>query len=447
MPQDVGTIATPLLDPGVIEEPSNGSTSPLAALAYRDYRVLWFGALASNHGNWMQTVAQGQLVYALSHSTATLGWVAFATQIPMVMLTLVGGVLADRLERRKMLQITQSILTTSALLLTILTATGVIQIWHIIVLVAINGMMVGINIPTFQSFLGDLVPRSVRGQAIALNSAQFHASRSLGPVIAALVFLLVIDKPGTWTSYAVCFGLNTLSFAALLAALHSIKFRPDHIEPLSTNWQLELRRFRDGIGEAITYIRGFAPVAIILTLTAISAFFGMPLLALLPAYAADVVIPWHAGTAPAAIQSHLMTAAGAGSVVGALFGSGMLQRVGPQWGIVISCVGYALSNIGLGFTSIEQYAWAWMVMNGFFATCNAVQMNTRLQVRVPDVLRGRLMAVYSLCFTLAMAIGNLNSGYLARGQHVPETLRLNGILFFICVTLVATLGWKKWTRK
>lgn len=444
MASEHGTIATP--PPASATSAARAPVSPLTALRYPDYRTLWWGALASNHGNWIQTVAQGQLVYALSGSTAVLGWVAFATQIPMVCLTLIGGVLADRLERRKMLQVTQSVLTTTSLLLTLLTFTGQIQIWHILVLVAINGMMVGINIPTFQSFLGDLVPREIRGPAIALNSAQFHTSRSLGPVIAGLIFLTLHDPPGVYRSYALCFALNTLSFGALLGALHSIQYRPDHLEPLSTQWLLEVRRFREGIAEAWRYIKSSLPVTILLLLTALSAYYGMPLLALLPAYAAETITPFHSGASPGAIQSHLMTAAGAGSVVGALWGATRLQRIGPQLGIVISCVGYAVSNIALGQVVAEPAAWGWMVVNGFFATCNAVQINTRLQVRVPDDLRGRLMAVYSLCFTLAMALGNLASGYLARGEQVPQTLTLNGSVYLLVLGLVVLFGWRRWTR-
>lgn len=427
--------------------PAAESYTPGAALAFRDYRLLWSGALASNLGNWMQTVAQAQLVYAISGSTVTLGVVAFATQIPMVAMTLLGGLLADRLERRRMLQVTQSVLTCSALTLTLLTLTGKIEIWQIVILAIIQGSMAGINIPTFQAFIGDLVPREVRGAAIALNSAQFHTSRSLGPALVALIFMWVAEEPGRWQATGLCFALNTLTFGALLTALALIRFRPDHIEALTWRPGIELRRLGGQLGEVLRYVRTSAPVTILLILTGLAAFFGMPLIALLPAYSADVVIPFHHNAVPAQVQGHLLTAAGAGSVVGALWGAGFLQRRGPQLGIVISMVGYGTSLLAIALTRQEGIALFWMAWNGFFATASAVQVNTRLQVRAPDLLRGRVMAVYSMVFTLAMALGNLVSGVVAHGGRVPLALGLNGVLFAVLAGLVAWHGWRRWTRE
>ncbi|HYE76749.1 MAG TPA: MFS transporter, partial [bacterium] len=319
---------------------------------YRDFALFWTGACLSNVGTWMQMVAQSALIYALSGSTVTLGVVAFAAQVPMVLLTLVGGSLADRLDRRRMLLVTQAVMASTAVALAVLAATGAIRIWHILVIAVINGTANGITIPTFQAMVGDLVPREARGNAIALNSAQFHLSRSIGPALAAGLFALVQDRPGDYGGSALCFAANALSFGAVIGALLLLRHRPASVGHLEADWRAEARRFQAGLLEALGYLRAHPGIELLIHLTAITAFFGMPLVALLPAYAKDVVVPVHPLSAPAQIQGHLMTASGIGAVIGAVGITSALRKRRP---IPVTLLFALLYGVTVGATGLVAH--------------------------------------------------------------------------------------------
>lgn len=413
--------------------PANDPRGLFHALRYRDFALFWIGACLSNIGTWMQMIAQAALVYELSSSTVVLGLVPFAAQVPMILLTLVGGSLADRLDRRKMLLITQSTQAVTAAILAVLAYTGVIQIWHIILIALVNGTANGITIPTFQAMVGDLVPREVRGNAIALNSTQFHLSRSIGPAIAAGLFAIVQDSPGRYFGSALCFAVNALSFLAVIIALLALQHPPAAMGALESDWRAEARRFRTGLAEVFTYLRAKPHLEVLIHLTAITAFFGMPLMAQLPAYAAEVLTPLHPGEATAQIQGHLMTAGGIGSVIGALGMTALLRRRDPYRVIFGFTLAYAASIALIGMQRYEPYGWLAMFIMGVVGTTYTVIINTRIQLDAPDALRGRLMALYTLAFLLSMAIGNLITGVVAQNGRVAFAIVLNGLLMAVLI--------------
>ncbi|MEO7995560.1 MAG: MFS transporter, partial [bacterium] len=385
-----------------------------------------------------QSVAQGQLVYSLNHSEISLGLVAFIQQVMMTLLTLVGGSLADRMERRRLMFVTQGVMMASGAVLTILAATGIVQVWHIMILAGINGAARGLNIPTNQTMVGDLVPREIRGSAIALNSAQFHASRSIGPALVAVVFVFATDSPGAWHGSAICFGVDALSFGALIWALYIMKFRPDNVEPMGRDLRLELTRFWHGIREAFLYVRTSPTTGAIIVVTAACAFFGMPLISLMPAYSRDVVIPFFAHSVSQQVQGHLLTAAGMGAVIGALGMTTLLRRLPIMRVIMVSAAGYALAILAVALTNNEALGWGFMALTGLCSITYTVLINTQIQTSVPDLIRGRVMAMYSLAFTLSMAMGNVISGFVARATSVPIAWTINacGLLLLLLIGMV-----------
>jgi MFS family permease len=377
----------------------------LHALRNRNFRVFVMGQLVSLIGTWMQSVAQSWLVYRLTGSPVLLGTVGFASQIPIFLLSPLGGVIADRYERRRVLLITQSSMMVLATALAVLTLLGHIQVWHVLVLASLLGVANGFDIPARQSFVIELVPRQDLPNAIAINSSMFNGARVVGPAIAGVVVSAVGEG---W-----CFFGNAVSYVAVLAGLLSLTLparepadgRPSPLEDI-------LEGFR--------FVAGTGPIRALLLLLGAVSMTGMPYAVLMPVMAQDVL---HSGASGLGL---LMGAAGTGALAGALALAwhNSLRGLG-RW------VGFGAASFGtcLILFSLSRSLWlsvALLLPVGFSMLLQMSSTNTLIQSMVPDRLRGRVMSVYAMTFMGMAPVGALLAGAAAELLGAPRTIAIGG---------------------
>jgi MFS family permease len=396
-----------------------GRSGALAPFQSSDYRRFFVGQLVSVAGTWLQIVAEGWLVYQLTHSPAWLGIVAGAGALPGLLLTLWGGQIADRFPRRNILMVTQTAFMLLAFLLALLASGWWIAVrpWQVAALAALGSAVGAFAGPAFQSFLPELVSREAMTSAIALNSMLWNGARVLGPLVAAWV----INQYGM----APCFFLNALSFVAVLVALAGIRPTP---RPAATDRPSPL--------EGLRYVRR-DPVAFrVLALFAVTACFGWAYQTLLPALAHE-----RFGRGADGVGA-LMAAAGIGSFVAALVTAAMSQEPQRRWLVYGGAFSYsgalALFAGSRGFPT----ALALAAVVGFGLIICGVNVNAQLQESVPDELRGRVMAIFSLLFMSLQPLGGLLSGAVAEQLGTAATVRLDA-----AICLAATTGLFLWSQE
>ncbi len=388
-----------------------------SALSHRDFRLFWFGQLISLSGTWMQSVAQGWLVYSLTKSPFYLGVVAASASLPVLLFTFVGGVIADRYPKRTLLLLTQTLSIFPALILGILTSLGVITVWQVALLAAFLGTINAVDIPTRQSFLIEMVGRGHIVNAIALNSAAFNGSRIIGPVIAGLSI--------TYLGMPACFFINAASFIAVIIAL----------------WMMETRGERKASSEGVIrdvlrgveFIRSHDEITRVIILIAIFSLVGIPYINLLPVFSAEV---FHAG--PRGL-GFLVGASGIGALTAALgiAVAGDVENKSRFMSAAALCFSFAL----LVF-SISKLFWLSLIVimaGGWGMVSYLAVANSYIQVSVPDELRGRVMSVYSFVFLGIAPIGNAIMGLVA---DVLGTTRAVGLGAVICI-LASAVFWQK----
>ncbi|HEX6645532.1 MAG TPA: MFS transporter [Gemmatimonadales bacterium] len=379
----------------------------LRALNHRNYRLFISGQLVSLIGTWMQSVAQSWLVYRLTGSPVLLGAIGFASQIPVFLLAPVGGVFADRHDRRRILLATQSASMVLALALAGLTLSGRIEVWHVAVIAALLGVANGFDIPTRQAFVTELVSRQDLVNAIALNSSMFNGARIIGPAIAGVVVAAVGEG---W-----CFLANGISYVAVLAGLLSIR-RAVPVRPGTRG-----TAFAEA-AEGLRFAAGAAPIRALLLLLGLVSLTGMPYAVLMPVVASTVL-----GAGPGGLGV-LMGASGVGALAGAL----TLARRGSIRGLG-RWVPRAAAGFGAGLVlfSLSRSLWLsvlLLVPVGFAMMLQMSSSNTLIQSMVPDRLRGRVMAVYSMMFMGMAPFGALLAGVLAERMGAPATIAAGGVL-------------------
>ena len=377
-----------------------------AALTYRDFRILWFGAFASTIGTWMQKVAQSWLVLDLTHSSFYLGLDDFLGQLPILLFTIVGGVIADRHDRRRLLISSQYVQMAAAFILAALAWTGYVRIHHILLLSVLTGFAQAFGGPAYQSLIPSLVQKAHLPNAIALNSIQFNLSRILGSLFAGATLAAF----GT----AICFGLNGLSFVIVILALLGLSVK--HIRPPDRKPMLQ--EMRGGF----SYVRGEPALVALTILACLTTFLGLPLTTLLPVFARDIF------QGDAGLYSRMMAFAGAGSVTGALLVAwlGRHKHIGltlllVQVAFGIFLVGFSLSRV-LWLSEVLLFLAAGSVM---IVTANITSL---VQLIAPDHMRGRVVSIYLVAFRGGMPLGSLVSGSLATVIGAPMALTLNGAL-------------------
>jgi MFS family permease len=382
-----------------------------AALTYRDFRILWLGAFASTIGTWMQKVAQSWLVLDLTHSSFYLGLDDFLGQLPILLFTIVGGVVADRHDRRRLLITSQYVQMATAFGLAALVWTGHVRVQHVLMLSAVTGFAQAFGGPAYQSLIPSLVQKAHLPNAIALNSIQFNLSRILGSLSAGATLAAV----GT----AWCFGLNGLSFLVVIAALLSLSVK--HI-PLAERKPM-LQEMRGGF----SYMKREPSLIALTVLACLTTFLGLPMTTLLPVIARDI---FHGD---AALYSRMMAFAGAGSVLGALIMAWLGRH--KHMGLAMLLVQVAFGIFVVAFSQ-SRVLWVSEVLLFFAAaTVMIVTASTTslVQLIVPDHLRGRVVSIYMVAFRGGMPLGSLASGTAASIWGAPIVLAVNGAL----VSLVA----------
>ncbi|WP_265101635.1 MFS transporter [Fimbriimonas ginsengisoli] len=385
----------------------------------RNYRLFFTGQIVSLIGTWMESLAMSWLVYRLTGSAVLLGTVAFSSQIPMFCVTPFAGVVTDRIDHRRLLIATQTVAMILAGILAVLTITGTIHVWHIIVLSVLVGINGAFDTPARQAFVPALVERREDlGNAIALNSTMFNIARLIGPAVAGVTISLVGEGG--------CFAINTLSFVFVIWALAKMD-TPAHRAPAEK--KNPLRDLREGAA----YAWSLHPIRVLLGLIALASLASGAYSVLLPVYAADV---YHGGKAHGPQILGLMF----GSVgVGALVSATMLARrasvVGLGKWIVISSSCFGLGLILFGLARSEWLGIPLLALVGFGAMLHMGSTNTLLQTFVEDRMRGRVMAFYVMAFIGTMPIGSLVSGAASHAFGPTVVLLVAGL-----ITLLGSYG-------
>jgi MFS family permease len=378
----------------------------LRALRHRNYQLFFSGQLISLIGTWMDQVAESWLVYRLTGSSLLLGTVAFAGQIPVFLMSPIGGIVADRFNRRKILVATQSSMMVLALILAGLTLTHVVQVWHVVLLAALMGVVNAFDIPARQAFVVDMVAREDLVNAIALNSSMFNGARVIGPAVAGIVVALIGEG---W-----CFFANGISFIAVIAGLLLMKISRPRLSIEGSPLQNVLEGFR--------FVSSTGPIRALMLLLGLVSFTAMPYAVLMPIFADQIL---HGG--PKALGL-LMGASGMGALGGAitLAMRKTLRGLGRWVAIACSCFGVVL--IGFAYSRRLWLSVVLLVPVGFCMMLQMASSNTLVQSMVPDQLRGRIMSVYSMMFMGMAPLGALLAGSIAHGIGAPLTVAIGGII-------------------
>jgi len=407
---------SPPADPASFRSPiERGIRRIAAALLWRDFRILWFGAFTSTIGTWVQKVAQGWLVTTLTGSALYLGFDAFLGEVPFLLFTLIGGVVADRYSRRHLLMGSQVIQMTCAFTLAALVATGVVTIWHILALSFVSGIAQAFGGPAYQSLLPSLVPKQDLPNAVALNSIQFNLARMIGPLIAGVTLAAF--------GMAICFGLNGLSFLVVICALFML--RVEHTAPVLRLGLLgELRG-------GLSFVRHQTSLLTLMALAFVTAFLALPLTTFLPIFAQDVL------QGGAAQYAQMLSSSGAGAVTGALLVA-YLGRFRHMGSTLLSAQAL-LAMLVIAFCASRSLWVSLVLLFGTGATMMIVMSLTTslVQLIAPDEKRGRVMSIYMVAFRGGWPLGSLLSGYLISIGSAPVVFAVNaGILLVISAALL-----------
>jgi predicted MFS family arabinose efflux permease len=379
------------------------------AFHYRDFRLMWIGACMSSIGTWMQIVAQGWLIYRLSHSAFLLALDQFLAGIPIFLFSLIGGVVADRTERRKILLVSQYIQMASAAMLTILVAFGLTHVWPILCLSFVSGFAQAFGGPAYQALIPTLVDREDMPNAIALNSIQFNLAVTVGPALAGIALARLGEK---W-----CFGLNALSFLAPVVSLSIISAR--YLPEKSGESMFK------SLEQGIHFIwRQGAMVALIILAFAMT-FLSMPMRTYIPVFVKDI---FHRGPET---YGNLLSLMGVGSIIGSL-GVASLGNISKKGRFALSMLMLLGAGIaGFSFSKFLPVSYAMLVLVGASMMAVFATMTSLVQLSVTNEMRGRVMSVYNFAFRGGMPIGNLVSGWLVPAYTAPVVLGVNGFLLIL----------------
>lgn len=398
---------------------NNSSASVIRSLRHRNYRLYFFGQLISLPGNWIQNIALGWLVYRLTDSALLLGVVGFAGQIPSLLLTPLAGVYADRIDRRKVLIVTQTISMLIALTVATLIFSGRIQVWHIIVSAALNGISIAFDTPFRHAFLVNMVTdRTDLQNAIALNSTLFNTARFAGPPLGGLLIAL--------SGEGVCFMINGLSYLAVIASLLAMRI-DSRIEPVK-----HASVFSD-LMSGLRYAYKVLPIRFLLIMVITTSLFGLPFQVFMPVFAREVL---HGDSQT---LGYLIGAIGAGALIGAVYLATRKSLNGIPMIIFISATMFSIGLMTFSVSTGLLISIALLIITGFGMVVEFASSNTLLQTMVDDQMRGRIVALYSMSFMGFTPLGSLLMGSLAEVAGVQVTVFAAGA----CCLLAAILFYKK----
>ena len=379
------------------------------AFQYRDFRLMWIGACTSSIGTWMQIVAQGWLIYRLSHSAFLLALDQFLGGIPIFLFSLIGGVVADRFERRRILLGSQWVQMASAGLLTILVVTGHVHVWHILCLSFVSGFAQAFGGPAYQALIPTLVEKEDMPNAIALNSIQFNVAVMVGPALAGQALAKLGE---TW-----CFGLNAVSFLAPIISLSMITAR---FLPQKTKESVFF-----SLKEGIKFVRSQPSMEALIILAFFMTGLSMPMRTYFPVFVKDI---FHRGPET---YGNLLALMGLGSIFGSL-GVAWLGNIQKKGRLALT----ALMTLGVGISGFALSKWlpfsgVMLVLAGASMMAVFANVNSLVQLITTNEMRGRVMSVYNFAFRGGMPMGNLLSGWLVPMFTAPVVLGVNGVLLVL----------------
>ncbi|MGA1985053.1 MAG: MFS transporter [Candidatus Sulfotelmatobacter sp.] len=379
------------------------------AFQYRDFRLMWIGACTSSIGTWMQIVAQGWLIYRLSHSARLLGVDRFLSGLPIFLFTIIGGVVADRTERRKILLMSQWLQMASAGILTVLVALGIVHVWEILCLSFVSGFAQAFGGPAYSALIPTLVEPEDMPNAIALNSIQFNLAVTVGPALAGIALAKLGEK---W-----CFGLNALSFLAPIISLSIISSR---FVPDSTK-QSMLKSLMQGI----KFIWHQGSMVGLIVLAFLMTFLGMSMQTYFPVFVKDI---FHRGPET---YGYLLSVMGVGSICGslAMAALGNMRSKGRFALVMLICLGVGIS--GFSFSKSLPLSYLMLLFVGASMMAVFATVTSLVQLITTNEMRGRVMSVYNCAFRGGMPMGNLLSGWLVPIFTAPLVLGVNGMLLVL----------------
>ncbi len=390
----------------------------LGALAHRNFRLFFFGQGVSLIGTWMQSVALGWLVLDLTNSPFAVGLNQALRSLGVLVFTLYAGTVVDRVDKRRLIVLTQLLQMGEALTLGVLIWLRALTVWEVMVLATGFGIVNAFDIPARQSFIVELAGRDDLMNAIALNSSMFNAARIVGPAVAGVL----IGVAGT----AACFFLNGVSYIAVLGGLLAMRLPPFRRAPaVGSAWD----GFRGGVG----FIAGNRTVLVLVVLVAVFSVFGFPFLVLMPVFARDVLQTGARG------YGALMASVGAGAMLGALALALAGRRVSQGRTLLASAAAFSIL-LGV-FTLTRSLATALVVLalTGCAMIVTTALSNTILQTIVPDELRGRVMAFYAFVFVGMAPLGAFQAGFVAEHVGAPRSVAAGAL---VCVLAVGYVAWR-----
>jgi MFS family permease len=377
----------------------------MRAFRHRNYRLYFAGQLVSLTGTWMQSVAQAWLAYRLTNSAALLGIVGFAGQVPTLLLSPVGGLIADRFPRRRVLLVTQTASMLLAFALAALTLSGKVTVTWILALAALSGMSNAFDIPTRQAFAVDMVGREDLINAIALNSSIFNGARVIGPAIAGLMVARIGEG---W-----CFLANAVSYIAVLGCLLAMRLPPHAPAAVSVSAWSSVR-------EGFVYVARAKPVRALLLLLGLVSLSGMPYAVLMPVFAKEIL------GGGAHELGLMMGCSGAGALLGAIVLASRKSVKGLGAFVAACAGGLGVALIAFSFSRTFWLSALLLVPVGFCMMSEMASSNTLIQSLIPDKMRGRVMSVYAMMFMGMAPVGALLAGTLATRIGAPATVAAGG---------------------
>jgi MFS family permease len=391
----------------------------LAAFSFAGFRLLWAGAFLSSVGTWIQDVALSWLIHSRMGDPFYLGLRSFAQEVPLLAFMLLGGAVADRIDRRLILLSSQWFQMAMAVLLGVLYLTDRLGIGAIVVVAFATGLMQSQSAPTYQAVITSLVPKDRIANAVALNSLQFNLSRAIGPVVAGL---LLAHAGAGW-----CFAANALSFTGVILALRTIAFPPPPAAPRESLGQ--------SLGIGLRHVWGAPRLRAATLLAAAASFLAFPLITYLPVIAGDVLKTGASG------YSLLLTSVGMGAILGAI---GAAQR-GPAEGRGrLMLIAFAAFGLVTACASLSRWPWLSMTLlvgSGFSLTTAFSTLNSLVQEMAPDALRGRVLSIFGLAFRGGGPVGSLVAGGFVRSAGAPLVMAAYSVvLLFLATTLLLRGG-------
>lgn len=392
------------------------------ALKHRNYKLFFWGQCISLIGTWIQQIAVSWLVYNLTHSALLMGVIVFVGSLPALVLSPFAGVFADRVNKYRALIAVQSLFMLQAFVLAILTMTGVVNIWYVLLLNVFAGIVMTFDMPLRQAFVVKLVEGSEDlVNAISLNSTIFNLARLIGPAIAGIL----IAKLGE----GICFLANSLSYIAVIASFFMMRIE---VSPQKKDFKTHVL---EELSEGIKYAFNSIPIRIIIIYMATVSLFGMFYPLLMPIYAKEIL------HGDAQTMGFLMSSAGIGALCGALYLAGRKSYIGLEKWVSLSSISFALGLLGLNFVDKFSIALVLLFMIGFGFVIIMAAGNTLIQHLVEDDKRGRIMSLFMMAFMGTAPVGSLCSGAIAHKIGVPHTFLLSGLVMLVAAIIFST-KWK-----